>query len=222
MARSALALVVTQAMACGQGASPTSGRETTPDASPPLCTPGATLACRCGAAMTGTQTCQASGDRYSACACLDAAAPADLDAHASPPDAPADAGPDASDGGICSLPTSYGVCGQDLQKWTFRPLLNACVPFNYSGCGGTANRFDTEAECEGTCGGILYSRCAMPRGGCPNDFPICNYTTDGCQCIVLSLDSPWCQPVDPACGSGTNSPTTCQCLEGLWKCVRGF
>lgn len=45
---------------------------------PNACTPGASIACACVGAAQGAQVCNAAGTAYSACACPDGAAPADV------------------------------------------------------------------------------------------------------------------------------------------------
>ena len=44
-----------------------------------------------------------------------------------------------------------GSCNQTLTRFTYDAEKRACVPFVYSGCGGTANRFLLQARCEMTC-----------------------------------------------------------------------
>lgn len=52
----------------------------------------------------------------------------------------------------CGLTLDSGVeCGDYVQRWHFDPVLGACAPFWFGGCGGNANRFNTEHECLQTC-----------------------------------------------------------------------
>jgi hypothetical protein len=53
---------------------------------------------------------------------------------------------------ICTLPADPGTCKALMPMWTFDAARGACVPFNYGGCEGNANRFVTEAECQRACG----------------------------------------------------------------------
>ncbi|XP_027131185.1 collagen alpha-6(VI) chain isoform X3 [Larimichthys crocea] len=53
----------------------------------------------------------------------------------------------------CRLQADTGIqCGDYVQVWFFDKDVGACSPFWYGGCGGNANRFNTEHECFRTCG----------------------------------------------------------------------
>lgn len=53
----------------------------------------------------------------------------------------------------CQLQADAGFqCGDYVQLWFFDKDIDACSPFWYGGCGGNANRFNTEHECLRTCG----------------------------------------------------------------------
>ncbi|KAG8010914.1 Collagen alpha-6(VI) chain [Nibea albiflora] len=53
----------------------------------------------------------------------------------------------------CRLQADTGIeCGDYVQVWFFDKDVGACSPFWYGGCGGNANRFNTENECFQTCG----------------------------------------------------------------------
>ncbi|XP_072249472.1 collagen alpha-6(VI) chain-like [Leuresthes tenuis] len=52
----------------------------------------------------------------------------------------------------CQLDSDTGTaCADYIQVWFFDKNIGACVPFWYGGCGGNANRFNTEHECFQTC-----------------------------------------------------------------------
>ena len=55
---------------------------------------------------------------------------------------------------MCSLPPvlpgPFG-CLAMVSKWTFSAAEGRCAPYSYGGCRGTANLFNTEAECEAKC-----------------------------------------------------------------------
>ncbi|KAM9851920.1 collagen alpha-6(VI) chain-like [Aulostomus maculatus] len=53
----------------------------------------------------------------------------------------------------CQLDADTGIqCSNYIQVWFFDKDVSACSPFWYGGCGGNANRFNTENECLRTCG----------------------------------------------------------------------
>ncbi|KAH3892698.1 hypothetical protein DPMN_016823 [Dreissena polymorpha] len=68
-----------------------------------------------------------------------------------------------------------------MERWTYTPSTDACEQFVYGGCGGSANRFDTQVACERKCRRQLVTRpvsttsqprqetraevCAMPEEG---------------------------------------------------------
>ncbi|KAM8826189.1 collagen alpha-6(VI) chain-like isoform 1-T1 [Synchiropus picturatus] len=87
----------------------------------------------------------------------------------------------------CQLPADTGVhCSDHIQLWFFDKDVGACSPFWYGGCGGNANRFNTERECLRTCGAphskhLLSSSAprVLTRDACfqPQDIGSCqNYT----------------------------------------------
>ncbi|XP_055493958.1 collagen, type XXVIII, alpha 2a isoform X3 [Leucoraja erinacea] len=52
---------------------------------------------------------------------------------------------------LCQLHLDQGTCRDYIIKWYYDKQANACAQFWYGGCGGNANRFDTEDECRKTC-----------------------------------------------------------------------
>lgn len=53
----------------------------------------------------------------------------------------------------CTLPSDTGPCDGDFKRYYFRPF-GGCQTFQYGGCDGNANNFETLAECEGVCLGL--------------------------------------------------------------------
>ncbi|XP_055375762.1 kunitz-type serine protease inhibitor 2-like [Condylostylus longicornis] len=51
----------------------------------------------------------------------------------------------------CDLPPESGTCQQFLKVYHFDPKSNSCKTFEYGGCGGNGNRFDTQSLCEKEC-----------------------------------------------------------------------
>ena len=52
---------------------------------------------------------------------------------------------------ICMSPSERGTCSQSLQRYTFNINMAKCLPFEYSGCEGNLNNFETINECEQVC-----------------------------------------------------------------------
>ncbi|CAH0719455.1 unnamed protein product, partial [Brenthis ino] len=55
----------------------------------------------------------------------------------------------------CQFQPKIGNCEKSLQKFYYDLQLHHCVPFNYSGCGGNRNNFETLADCEQLCNGVF-------------------------------------------------------------------
>jgi hypothetical protein len=53
--------------------------------------------------------------------------------------------------GICALPIEVGDCDAAISSFAFDTTSGACKPFTYGGCGGNANRFSTQADCQAAC-----------------------------------------------------------------------
>jgi hypothetical protein len=54
---------------------------------------------------------------------------------------------------VCSLPMDKGFCFAIMNKYFFNKEHNRCEKFEYGGCGGNQNRFETVEECVRSCGG---------------------------------------------------------------------
>ena len=52
---------------------------------------------------------------------------------------------------VCQLPLDPGWCKAYFPSWGFDVRTQRCEQFIYGGCGGNANRFETQAECERIC-----------------------------------------------------------------------
>ncbi|VDK32372.1 unnamed protein product [Taenia asiatica] len=51
----------------------------------------------------------------------------------------------------CFLPLITGTCGNTHTRFGFYPPTQRCEEYNYSGCGGNENRFETRLDCETVC-----------------------------------------------------------------------
>jgi len=52
---------------------------------------------------------------------------------------------------ICTLEKDSGTCDQYKIMWFYDSLNKQCKNFYYGSCGGNANRFGTEQECQLRC-----------------------------------------------------------------------
>ncbi|XP_077785653.1 kunitz-type serine protease inhibitor spermatin-like [Podarcis muralis] len=51
----------------------------------------------------------------------------------------------------CVFPSEYGACNESISHYYYDPLEDQCLQFNYSGCGGNDNNFETTEACEEAC-----------------------------------------------------------------------
>ncbi|KAH8283630.1 hypothetical protein KR018_010043, partial [Drosophila ironensis] len=51
----------------------------------------------------------------------------------------------------CKLPTEPGLCVASILRYTYDPVKNACVTFEYGGCKGNKNNFLDQSDCEKKC-----------------------------------------------------------------------
>ena len=49
------------------------------------------------------------------------------------------------------MPPVTGLCLGYFPAWNYNSRLGECEEFVYGGCGGNANRFQTEEACLSTC-----------------------------------------------------------------------
>ncbi|XP_061897966.1 kunitz-type protease inhibitor 1a [Entelurus aequoreus] len=54
----------------------------------------------------------------------------------------------------CTEPPHTGSCRDSLTKWYYNPLRQNCYRFNYGGCKGNENRFDSKEACVKVCRGV--------------------------------------------------------------------
>ncbi|XGW02649.1 hypothetical protein V3C99_014581 [Haemonchus contortus] len=57
----------------------------------------------------------------------------------------------AADKDLCQLPPDNGSCSRQLIRYYYDPKDDDCKRFNYSGCGGNANRFMRRTNCRSRC-----------------------------------------------------------------------
>ncbi|XP_026164806.1 kunitz-type protease inhibitor 1a [Mastacembelus armatus] len=54
----------------------------------------------------------------------------------------------------CTEHPDTGNCRESFTKWYYNPVKRECFRFNYGGCEGNENRFDTEESCKRVCHGV--------------------------------------------------------------------
>ncbi|XP_029349432.1 kunitz-type protease inhibitor 1a [Echeneis naucrates] len=54
----------------------------------------------------------------------------------------------------CTESPETGICRDGLTKWYYNPLEQNCFRFNYGGCQGNENRFDSKEACLKVCRGV--------------------------------------------------------------------
>ncbi len=88
-------------------------------------------------------------------------------------------------GDPCSLPIVIGPCRAVIPRYAFDAASNACVLFNYGGCGGNDNNYATLAACQQACDTNI---CNLPPevGPCDAVIPRFFYdpTTGTCEPFV--------------------------------------
>ncbi|KAM7402858.1 hypothetical protein PAMA_003669 [Pampus argenteus] len=57
----------------------------------------------------------------------------------------------------CTELPNTGNCRDSLTKWYYNPVKKDCFRFNYGGCRGNENRFDSKESCLTVCRGITES-----------------------------------------------------------------
>ena len=53
---------------------------------------------------------------------------------------------------VCALPSTTGPCRAMMPRYFFNSATRKCERFNYGGCAGNANNFETEDSCKSFCG----------------------------------------------------------------------
>uniref|UniRef100_A0A3P9QD07 Serine peptidase inhibitor, Kunitz type 1 a n=1 Tax=Poecilia reticulata TaxID=8081 RepID=A0A3P9QD07_POERE len=54
----------------------------------------------------------------------------------------------------CTDEPETGTCRDSFTKWYYDPLSQSCLRFNYGGCEGNENRFDSKEQCMAECHGV--------------------------------------------------------------------
>lgn len=54
----------------------------------------------------------------------------------------------------CTEPAITGSCRDEITRWYYNPLHEKCFRFNYGGCHGNENNFETDEQCMKMCRGV--------------------------------------------------------------------
>jgi len=104
----------------------------------------------------------------------------------------------------CSLRPDGGICLAVIPRYYFDVHTGTCQLFIYGGCGGNANNFETQVECEQRCAGV--DPCSLPPETGPCRAVIQRYFFDSatgtCQLFIYG-----------GCGGNANN------FESLEACL---
>ncbi|KAM7431863.1 CUB and sushi domain-containing protein 3 [Porites harrisoni] len=64
---------------------------------------------------------------------------------------------------VCAQPADPGPCETNVTRWAFNPKAGRCKRFNYGGCFGRENNFETKEKCNQRCPPTDKAR----NAGCP-------------------------------------------------------
>jgi papilin len=67
----------------------------------------------------------------------------------------------------CMLPRDEGLCHESQIKYYFDRTKLECAPFEFSGCGGNNNNYNSLAECKEKCQSMVH---LMPQDEKSNNF----------------------------------------------------
>lgn len=54
----------------------------------------------------------------------------------------------------CTDEPETGTCRDSFTKWYYDPRSQSCTRFNYGGCDGNENRFESQQQCMQECNGV--------------------------------------------------------------------
>ncbi len=74
---------------------------------------------------------------------------------------------------FCYLPPEVGPCDAVIPRWYYDATQQDCLPFDYGGCGGNANNFESYAACITACD-CIDPDLIDPNVLCTSDYaPVC-------------------------------------------------
>ena len=96
---------------------------------------------------------------------------------------------------LCELPKVIGPCNGNVEQYWYDKENDACFSFNYGGCQGNGNKFDTQEFCENRCrkgtgprrlspiaAGVDICNLPMKPGPCTEDKPSWYFDAKTGQC----------------------------------------
>lgn len=84
---------------------------------------------------------------------------------------------------VCSLNREVGKCRASIQAWYFDKASGECQSFNYSGCSGNANNFNSKEACDKRCATTTNScNLKMDRGKCRQSLAAWYFDAASGQC----------------------------------------
>ncbi|XP_067130970.1 uncharacterized protein [Centruroides vittatus] len=103
---------------------------------------------------------------------------------------------------ICEQPKDLGMCRAQIARWYYNKEIFQCEQFDYGGCGGNDNNFETKQECESKCPDLILCPQIKPSGqvlepcskskACANEVcpgnPNAICSVDPCTCSVKFVD----------------------------------
>ncbi|KAL3103012.1 hypothetical protein niasHT_026460 [Heterodera trifolii] len=88
---------------------------------------------------------------------------------------------------ICSQPLRLGDCKQSVRRYWYNAVTRACELFDYTGCQGNDNNFETLLDCQNTCENVTPEP-QCPQGDAYKDYQgnyfTCSNTGNGNTCPV--------------------------------------
>lgn len=90
---------------------------------------------------------------------------------------------------VCFEPVDAGPCNDSYPAYYYDAANQRCASFSYSGCGGNANRYNSEEQCERQCGRFRQQDvCGLPvdAGPCTAYFTKYYYDAVAGRCGAFS------------------------------------
>ncbi|XP_041353663.1 papilin-like isoform X2 [Gigantopelta aegis] len=101
--------------------------------------------------------------------------------------APAPSKPASTDPSVICMETKKtGNCYALIPRWFYNHLEGKCQQFQYGGCGGNSNNFESQSQCEETCSAENVCKLPSVTGHCHGYFKRWHYDshTEKCQEFV--------------------------------------